>query len=167
MKRAMNDSLTQKHDFSGEFHLATKKTNYRQMKTTKLLNCLLTFFLLTGMSCQKLPNDRDFILGKEASFQINQAYFSSDGMNTFKVKEVNDSRCPEGVVCVWAGEVTLKGDWISNGSTTSVELHSVMSGLQKQPDGYTIKIVDVKPYPKAGVTIQPEDLIITLLIQKN
>jgi len=25
MKRAMSDSLTQKHDFSGEFHLATKK----------------------------------------------------------------------------------------------------------------------------------------------
>jgi len=36
----MSDSLTQKHDFSGEFHLATTKTNYRQMKRLWILLCL-------------------------------------------------------------------------------------------------------------------------------
>jgi hypothetical protein len=39
--------------------------------------------------------------------------------------------------------------------------------MEKQPEGFTLQIVDAKPYPKHGTESKPEDLVITLLIQKK
>ena len=42
-----------------------------------------------------------------------------------------------------------------------------MNDQTKQPTGYTIQIVDAKPYPKYGIESKPEDMVVTLLIQKK
>src|SRR3989338_987606 len=42
-----------------------------------------------------------------------------DGLN-LKLKEVNDSRCPQGVQCFWAGEVTALLE-ISGGKLSKIE----------------------------------------------
>ena len=39
--------------------------------------------------------------------------------------------------------------------------------MDKQPDGFTIQIVDAKPYPVYGIESKPEDLVVTLLIEKK
>lgn len=137
------------------------------MKTLSAIKYLLVFFLFAGMGCEETVIDQGFTIGKEDSFQVNQLYTSADGQYTLKITEVSDSRCPEGVQCIWQGEVTVKGDWTENNNKSSFEIHSVVSTQTKQPDGYTIKIVDAKPYPKYGTESKPEDLVVTLLIQKK
>lgn len=137
------------------------------MKTLSILKYLLIFFLFAGMGCEETETDPAFAIGKEAAFQINQLYTSSDGQNTLMIKEISDSRCPEGVVCVWQGEVTVKGEWTANGNKSAFEVHSVVSQQDKMPAGISLKIVDAKPYPKYGTESKPEDLVVTLLIQKN
>jgi len=137
------------------------------MKTLSVIKYLLVFFLFSAMGCEEAIIDQGFTIGKEVSFQVNQLYTSADGQYTLKITEVSDSRCPEGVQCIWQGEVTVKGDWTENNNKSSFEIHSVVSTQTKQPTGYTVQIVDAKPYPKYGTESKPENLVVTLLIQKK
>lgn len=137
------------------------------MKTLSAIKYLLVFFLFAGMGCQETVLDPTFTIGKESTFRINQLYTSSDGQYTFQINEIGDSRCPEGVQCIWSGEVSLKGEWTANKTPTAIELHTAIKDMEKQPEGFTIQIVDAKPYPKIGSEAKPSDLVITLLIQKK
>ena len=137
------------------------------MKTLSTIKYLFVFLLFAGMGCEETILEQGFTIGKEASFQVNQLYTSASGQYTLKITQVSDSRCAEGVQCVWQGEVTVKGEWTENTNKSTFEIHSVVSTQTKQPDGYTIQIVDAKPYPKYGTESKPEDLIVTLLVQKK
>ena len=128
----------------------------------------MVLFLFSVMSCEEIILDnRTFKVGQESNFRINQLYTSTDGLYTLKINEISDSRCPTGVQCIWQGEVTLKGEWTDNKIKSNVELHSVLKNMEKQPEGFTIQIVDAKPYPVNGTESKPEDLVVTLLIQKK
>lgn len=128
---------------------------------------LLVLFLFTAMGCEKNTVDQTFTIGEESTFRLNQIDYSADGQYTLLIKEITDSRCPEGVQCIWAGEVSLKGEWTYNGTKYPIELHTVLKDRQIEPEGFSIQIVDAKPYPKYGVESKPEDLVITLLVQKK
>jgi len=137
------------------------------MKTLSAIKYLVVFLLFVGMGCEETIIEQRFTIGQESNFQINQLYTSANGQYTLKITDVGDSRCPEGAQCFWQGEVTIKGEWTENGSKSTFEIHSVMSNLTKQPTGYTIQIVDAKPIPKLSSYSKPEDLVVTLLIQKK
>jgi hypothetical protein len=137
------------------------------MKTLFVLKYLLVVFLFSVTGCTDEITDTTFNVGKESNFTMGQLYSSGDGLYTLQIKEITDSRCPQGVECIWAGEVVLKGEWSNGSNKSSVELHSVVKGSQQQPLGYTIQIIDAQPYPKYGTPSKPEDLVITLIIQKN
>lgn len=68
---------------------------------------------------------------------------------------INDSRCPEGVQCFTAGDVSLEVHIV----TPTAELRSEMS-LVGNPvfsfDGYKLELISVAPYPKAGETTPTE-----------
>ena len=137
------------------------------MKPLSFVKYVLILILFSGTACEEAIVDQPLRIGTEFTFQINKAYTSEDGKFTLKITEIGDSRCPEGVVCIWQGEVTVKGEWTENNSKSTFELHSVLTDQQKQPEGYTLKLVDARPYPTYGDDSKPEDLLVTLLIQKN
>ena len=137
------------------------------MKLLPAIKFILIFLLFSGMSCEENFPEPTFSFGNKSEFRINQRYFSSDGNYTFIITEIGDSRCPEGVVCVWQGEISIKGEWTENKTKSEVELHSVLTDLQKMPDDIDIQIIDAKPYPRYGTTSKPEDKIVTLIIQKR
>ncbi|MFA5778241.1 MAG: hypothetical protein WC870_02000 [Candidatus Paceibacterota bacterium] len=43
--------------------------------------------------------------GKTITFNLNEKITFSDGLE-MTLKEINDSRCPEGVQCIWMGEIS-------------------------------------------------------------
>lgn len=137
------------------------------MKFVTSIKLILVLVLLAAMGCEEITVNKKFTLDANSSFLINRLYSTADGQNSLRIYEISDSRCPEGVKCIWSGEVTLKGKWTSYNEQTDVELHSVVKDQEKQPKGYTIQIVDAQPYPKFGTESKPEDLVITLKIQKN
>ena len=137
------------------------------MKLLSAIKYLLVILLFSGIGCDEIIIDQTFTVGKESTFRLNQLYTSTDGQYTLLIKEIGDSRCPEGVVCKWQGEVSLKGEWTDNKNLSSIELHSVIKDLQKEPNGFTIQIIDAQPYPKYGNDPKPGDLAVTLLIQKK
>lgn len=138
------------------------------MKILPALKYLMVFFLFTAMSCKEVVVDKNtFKIGRESTFRINQIYTSTDGQYTLQITKIGDSRCPTGAVCDWQGEITLKGEWTDNKVKTAIELYSVGKATEKQPTGFNIQIVNAKPFPVVGAETKPEDLMVTLLIEKK
>ncbi len=78
---------------------------------------------------------------------------------------VNDSRCPTGVQCVWAGRVTVEVE--VSGSTSEAEVVSLSSPVpagEKPPLalGYRISLVSVNPYPQSGKEARESDYVAIL-----
>jgi len=70
------------------------------------------------------------------------------------VEVTDDSRCPTGVDCIWAGNAVVKViiTGYRAGSKT-VQLNSNAGQKGDQLEGYAINLEGVTPYPKAGKPI--------------
>jgi len=105
----------------------------------------LSFFGLISLlmlGCNS-STDKNAVFSVKAKVnQINKV--ASD--LSIEVKSVNDSRCPEGCECVWAGEVkvffTLTDNKYSIDTSLVLPAHSKL-----QFRNYTIELESVSPYP--------------------
>jgi len=79
----------------------------------------------------------------------------------------SDSRCPFGADCIWAGDAAVRLNVSSRNSQQQFILHTTLSPDSFISDNYTIKLDSLKPYPKIGIQIKPEDYIAWLKIKKN
>ena len=80
-----------------------------------------------------------------------------------------DSRCPMGVQCVWAGDAaatfTLEKPPAAAEQRT---LHtSARFEQQTDYDSFVVRLEDVKPYPRDGVEIAPRDYLATILVTRR
>jgi hypothetical protein len=82
------------------------------------------------------------------------------------VKE--DSRCPEGVDCIWAGngKVTLTAR-LGIRKTVSFELNTMTEPRSYTYQGYEITLVRLAPYPKKDIKIKKGEYVVTLLVKKK
>ena len=136
------------------------------MKRLNFLRILMVLLLFATAACEETVFESAFPIGKETSFISDKLYYSTDGKYNIIINEISDSRCPEGLICIWSGEVTIKGEWVAWGKNSSFEIHSVVSQQNKQPDGFTIQIIDAKPYRKFGVESDPQNLVVIVKIDK-
>ena len=77
-----------------------------------------------------------------------------DGPQVTPLKLLEDSRCPEGVQCIWAGQVRISAILTLGSRVKNVEM------TQGEPipvaDG-TLELVEVMPRRQANVTLYPDD----------
>ena len=77
-----------------------------------------------------------------------------------------DSRCPEGVFCIWEGDAVATM-WAEDPSSerVKVKLHT-HHGWQWQftYGNYRITLIGVAPYPKIDERIDPDDYIATIMV---
>lgn len=80
--------------------------------------------------------------------------------------DVEDSRCPSDVVCVWQGMVTAKIQ-LQKG-TQDLGVHSIstetMEGSEETYDGYYIRLTNIEPYPESTSPIEPSDYVLTFFV---
>jgi len=80
-----------------------------------------------------------------------------------------DSRCPTGVQCVWAGDAAAAFALeISPAAAVHRTLHT--NGRferQVEYEGFVIRLEDIKPYPKDGATIAPADYRAVLVVTRR
>lgn len=110
-----------------------------------------------------------------SSAQINEIDQRADNKSDKEivlVKVTNDSRCPEGVTCIWAGEVII--EVAAYESSKIVEqtqfvvnrknMEEIISWFEKHLPARKEKLkgLSVVPYPKDGVLINPEEYKIIL-----
>ena len=129
----------------------------------------------TGAASPPAPSaggvQTEVALGQEFALRVGQTVALGDGTGlrlTFNaVRE--DSRCPVGVTCVWAGDavVAIIIDDGSSGADT-VELHTNADFDTEAPlDGHTVRLVELTPIPREGSTIEIDQYQATLVVSRR
>lgn len=75
---------------------------------------------------------------------------------------VEDSRCPEGTNCIWAGNAQVKLRVTDGGKTRVFDLNTGKGSDSYNFGRYQIKLVKVSPTPTVGNHIRQKDYTITL-----
>ena len=138
------------------------------MKKYKLVIIALASLLLMSAGCS---TDRDVKanLGEEFSLKSGQvAVISDENLKIEFVEVTGDSRCPKGVICFWAGEVTAKVA-INTGNSLD-ELLLTEPGLTNYPPEQSFHeyklAYHIEPYPQAGAEIAEDEYRLHLKISK-
>jgi len=103
-------------------------------------------------------------LDEEIQIKIGESVTLEKESLTIKFKSlVADSRCPQGVVCVWEGNAEV----ILEVSKNEIALNTALDPKEKVVGDYNIQLRDVIPYPKAGEELKPEDYSIRIVVSKK
>ena len=123
---------------------------------------LFAFFVLVLFSCN-YENEQDKLsTGFEEKFKPDKDYLLDNSLK-FKITEINDSRCPTDVDCIWAGKADVKIKVESPVSETFV-----LSTLDDKIDtvgNYSFELIDVSPYPVSTKQIKINEYKVTLNIK--
>lgn len=127
---------------------------------------LLSFLLVAGYAkgCKdqgEVAFDEDFTLAPGDIVRVAD----SDIYLGF-VSVVNESRCPTGVNCIRAGDVTVK---LASGKDAARAFELKLDAGQKGPNKrqmgrHTIELHAVTPYPSADGAIEPDEYRVTLRV---
>lgn len=120
------------------------------------------FALLIFTSCNKDEEIKTLVL--EEIFQIDQAFVSADNSLKFTITEINDSRCPSDVVCIWQGEAVVKIK-VESPLAGTLEL-STFHNPGDTLGTYIFQLVEVTPYPVSTETIELNEYNIKLKVEK-
>lgn len=135
------------------------------------MNLLLAAFVLFvvtgtghGLGFQKrvhVQREFDLKAGREAI--VREA-----GLKVTFTELVEDSRCPEGVTCIWAGNGKIKVTLKKGGhKSVSFELNTMTEPKSFAYQGYEVTLVKLAPYPKYNVKIKKRDYVATLKVTRK
>jgi hypothetical protein len=145
---------------------------------TGLRYILVLVFLITGCSSNTPGNSSDIkaSLGQEFDLPIGQTVnINGEGMAIKFVELTNDSRCPKGVQCIWAGEAKCQLSIVYYNNETQnvpVTIELIENG---GIDGYSRAnwvnnngeykfSFKLMPYPESGKTINSADYHLLMII---
>ena len=80
--------------------------------------------------------------------------------------EVEDSRCPSDVVCIWQGTVSAKVQFQKGAQDLGVFTipMETMEENEQTFDGYYVRLTNVSPYPESTNPIQATDYVLTFFV---
>ncbi|HYL65792.1 MAG TPA: hypothetical protein VEU72_01410 [Nitrosopumilaceae archaeon] len=134
---------------------------------------LVTSLLFSGTSLS-IWADINMVPSKaNENFQlkINQtAYLKSENLK-ITLLNIQDSRCPSGVVCVWEGvakawvNILYDNQNLGNFNLTSKNSQSGLGVLQFK--NHALELVDVEPYPQKGHNIALSNYSVTFMVTNS
>ncbi len=123
---------------------------------------LLISALLILVSCIKENSSDSFKIGFENEFQYGIINQSDNNSLKFSITEINDSRCPSDVICVWEGKADVKIEIESPQKGTFIL--STYSNRIDTLGNYYFELIDVSPHPISTQTIELKDYDVTIKI---
>lgn len=84
------------------------------------------------------------------------------------IQVVDDSRCPEDVTCVWAGNAKVQIK-IRKGNSVwkTLEINSNLNPKMVEFEGYEIQLTELTPTPRSNIRINRNGYVATFLIKKS
>lgn len=131
------------------------------MKTLSLVIFLFIAFIAPSNAVEEPTLDKEF------SIKINsQAVIKNEAIKITFNKVLEDSRCPKGARCVWAGNAKVSLTVAKNNDQKNLELDSYEGKTSVEYQGCEIKFVNLAPYPDAHKAATG-DIVVTLLVTKK
>jgi len=124
--------------------------------------------LLTLVSIVAQPREKLIVLEQEFKLKIGESAKSKpEGLEVKFDSVADDSRCPRGVTCIWAGnaKVLLKVKKDA-AKPADVELNTNTNPKTAGYLEYELRLKELRPYPEADVTVKPSDYEVTLIVHK-
>jgi hypothetical protein len=106
-------------------------------------------------------------VGHPFQLQGSQQAILRQGVEITFVSVLEDSRCPQGAMCIWEGEARVALDVKKTGqpSPVRVELSTLPDKSSANVDGYRIELQRVDPYPELNRPLPPlEQYRVILLV---
>jgi len=125
---------------------------------------LSVILMLLPESCQDENELGYFPLGVSIEFQYGLLNSSENNALRFSITEINDSRCPGDVVCVWQGKAEIKLK-IEAPQQRSLVLNTY-DNVKDSAGNHSFELIDVSPYPISTQTIKTSGYTVTLLIEE-
>lgn len=133
---------------------------------TKLSSLLFTSLLFLACNRESItPPDQQLPkLDEPFEVKVGQSVLISGEQLRFQFESVpDDSRCPEGVVCIWVGNAGV----VLKFSDTRDTLNSYLEPHEIVYDAYTIKLLLLSPYPKYPQAIPKDSYVAKLVVRKK
>lgn len=139
----------------------------------KMISLLLSaaIVLAHAAGCGKESISSDIQMGERFDLAFGQSkYFDKGDFKIYFSQIMEDSRCPEGATCVWAGQVRMKMVFQEKGKDIASTEAKYQDGKSKMNtflhNGYAIEIMSVSPKSKTDRNIPVEEYSIGLKISK-
>ena len=97
-------------------------------------------------------------------FKHGEIIQSDNNKISLEITNINDSRCPSDVVCIWEGEARITLEF--KNSTISVFELSTNGPLIDTVDNYIFKLIEVNPYPVSTEVLELKDYRIKMDVEK-
>lgn len=127
------------------------------------------FIILTTLfftfSCNNEPLNDNFELNQLQTFIPGIIYHLENTETTFRIIDVNDSRCPKGVECLWEGMVQI--DLVFQSQTTDTLKLNTYNNSSDTIENYVFQLMEVEPSPEMDKEINLDDYRLTMNIFKN
>jgi hypothetical protein len=123
--------------------------------------------LLSG--CAGQTGEIKVNLGEKFSLAIGQdASVTGENLEVHFIEVIGDSRCPQGVTCIWAGEASSLIEITFSESTYRKVLTQPGLSEPSQTDFQQYEIIfDLRPYPQKGERIENKDYRLQLEISRK
>jgi hypothetical protein len=124
-------------------------------------------FVLATMLAQPASDVKQVTLKQEFEVKVGEKV-SVEALRLSFTGVAEDSRCPKGVECIWAGnaKVTLRVSRAGKHSA-QINLNTGIEPKHKLYDGYDIKLVSLNPYPQKGEKIKRGDYVATVVVTRK
>lgn len=134
----------------------------------KLAIISLIIALNTG-PCPPAADGRNASMNQEFQIRVGESVSMEKNSLKLTFNEVaEDSRCPENVNCVWAGNGKIVLAVSVRGRTPGkINLNTMLEPKLESVEGYEIKLVKLDPYPKGSTTIKKDQYVATLVVSKK
>lgn len=135
------------------------------LNKNNMKNIILSFVILISIAaCSQKKNTVN------KSVVITQKVIKKKGTQLVLKSIANDSRCPEGVNCIWAGEIEIIVSVYKDNNFVKDENILLSPKLDKENLAWfaeyfpskKITEIGVLPYPKNGVVTYPKDYFVKI-----
>lgn len=127
------------------------------------------FILTSALGPEPAARVKEVALDQEFDLRFGeQALIEHERLRISFSSVAEDSRCPTGVQCIWAGngKVVLRLSKARRRSA-SMSLNTGVDPRQSSYRGYEVRLVGLNPYPKEGVRIRKREYVATLVVSRK
>jgi hypothetical protein len=135
--------------------------------TVRLMSSLAFLIALAG--CEENAGSVIGVnLNQEFSLQIGQEIVvRGEDLTLAFLAVTEDSRCPEGAMCIWAGNGKILVELTKLGAgTVSAGLNTYLEPKKLSYSNYQIYLKELRPYPRVDGRISIDEYAATLVVTK-